>query len=189
MLRDLRLDFNLLLALGIVAPNVNRSFKSKLAEELQKGGATLFLDIGTCSIHIANNAFLEGIKCLKDNVNVDQFAIDLHFFFKLSSARREDYRGVSELTDVTTHYVIKHCQTCWLSLGKVLGRIIEQYENLNEYFLKTLPTLPGFIGKNGVNQTERYQRIKNVWASKTALAYMSFIVHVCQGYKEFAVPL
>ena len=29
----------------------------------------------TCSIHIANNASLEGIKCLKDNVNVDQFAI------------------------------------------------------------------------------------------------------------------
>ena len=57
---------------------------------------------------IANNAFLEGIKCLKDNVNVDQFAIDLHFFFKLSATRREDYRGVSELTDVTTHYVIKH---------------------------------------------------------------------------------
>ena len=59
-------------------------------------------------IHIANNAFLEGIKCSKDSVNVDQCAIDLHFFFKLSATRREDYRGVSELTDVTTHYVIKH---------------------------------------------------------------------------------
>ena len=60
-----------------------------------KKGATHFLDVGTCSVHIANNAFLESIKCLKDNVNVDQFA-DLHFFFKLSTARREDYRGVSE---------------------------------------------------------------------------------------------
>ena len=106
--RDLGLDISLLLHLKIDGPNVNKSFKSKLAEELQKRGATYFLDVGTCSMLIANNAFLEGIKCLKDNVNVDQFAIDLHFFFKLSSARREDYRGVSELTDVTTHYVIKH---------------------------------------------------------------------------------
>ena len=32
--RDLGLDFNLLLALGINGPNVNKSFKSKLAEEL-----------------------------------------------------------------------------------------------------------------------------------------------------------
>ena len=122
--KDLGLHLNLLLAFGIDGPNVNKSFKSKLAEELQKRGATHFLDIGTYSLHIANNAFLEGIKCLKDNVNVDQFAIDLHFFFKLSAAKREDYRGVSELTDVTTHYVVKHCQTRWLSLGKVLVRII-----------------------------------------------------------------
>ena len=62
------------------------------------------MDVGTCFIHIANNTFLEGIKCLKDNVNVDQFAIDLHFFFKLSGTRREDYRGVPELTDATTHH-------------------------------------------------------------------------------------
>ena len=137
---------------------------------------THFLDVRTCSIHIASNAFLEGIKGLKDNVNVDQFAIDLHFFFKLSSARREDYRGVSELTDVTTHYVIKHCQTCWLSLGKVLVRIIEQYQDLKEYIRKTLPMLPGFKGKNVVNQTERYQIIMNVLTSKAALPYMSFIV-------------
>ena len=68
-------------------------------------------------------------------------------------------------------------------------RIIEQYENLREYFLKALPTLPGFKGKNGVNQTERYQRIKNVLTSKTALAYMSFIVHMCQDFKKFVVPL
>ena len=87
------------------------------------------------------------------------------------------------------HYVIKHCQTCWLSLDKVLVRIIVQYKNLKVYFLKTLPTLPGFKGKNGVNQTERQQRIKNVLTSKTALAYMLFIVHVRQDFKEFVVPL
>ena len=85
--------------------------------ELQKRGAKHVpnnihnLDVVTCSIHIANSAFLEGIKCLKDSVNVDQFAIDLHFFVKLSVMRREDYRGVSKLTDVTMRYVIRHCQT------------------------------------------------------------------------------
>ena len=91
-----------MLALGIDGPNVS---KSKLAEELQKRAAKHFLDVGRCSIHIANNAFLEGIECLKGNVNADHFATDLYFFFKLSAAKRKDYRGVSELTDVTTHYV------------------------------------------------------------------------------------
>ena len=137
----------------------------------------------------SKQCFLESIKCLKDNVNVDQFAIDWHFFFKLSAARREDYRGVSDITDVTTHYVINHCQTRRLSLDKVLLWIIKQYKNLKEYFLKTLPMLPGFKGKNGVDQPERYQRIKNVLTSKTALAYLLFIVHLCQDFKEFVVPL
>ena len=91
--------------MGIDGSNVNKSFKSKLAKELQEIGAPQFLDVVTCSIHIANNAFLEGIRCLKDSLNVDQFAIDLHFSVKLSATRREDYRGVSELTDVTMHYV------------------------------------------------------------------------------------
>ena len=84
---------------------------------------------------------------------------------------------------MTTHYVINHCQTCWLSLDKVLVRI------LKEYFLKILPTLPGYKGKNEVNQIERFQRIKNVLTSNTDLAQMSFIVHVCQDFKEFAVSL
>ena len=35
--------------------------------------------------------------------------------------------------------------------------------------------LPGFKGKNGVNQTERYQRIKNALTSKAALPCMSSI--------------
>ena len=184
--RDLGLDFNLLLALGINGPNVNKSFKSKLAEELQKRSATH----GYWYMYYSHSKqTFEGIKCLKGYVNVDQFAIDLHFFFKLSATRREDYRGVSKLTDVTTHYVIKHCQNCWLSLDKVLVKITEQYGNLKEYYLKTLPTLPGFKGENGVNQAERYKRIANVLTSKTALVYMSFIVYMCQDFKEFVVPL
>ena len=49
------------------------------------------MDVGTCSIHIVNSAFLEGVKCLKDNVIVDPFAVDLQV--------------CPELTGVTTHYV------------------------------------------------------------------------------------
>ena len=51
--------------------------------------------------------------------------------------------------------------------------------------------LPGFKGKNGVNQTEHYQRIKNALTSKTALAYMLFMyvrVHLCQDFKDYVVP-
>ena len=40
-------------------------------ERLQKRVAIQLLDVDTCCIHIVNNTFLEGINCLKNNVNVD----------------------------------------------------------------------------------------------------------------------
>ena len=48
--------------------------------------------------------------------------------------------------------MIKHCQTTWLSLEKVLVMIIARFENLKVYFFENLPSLPGLKGKNGVEQ-------------------------------------
>ena len=62
--------------------------------------------------------------------------------------------GVSSITKITSHFVLKHCQTRWLTLDRVLVRIIEQFGNLKEYFLMKLSTLPGFKGKK-CNEEER----------------------------------
>ena len=133
-----------LLTLGMDGPSVNKSFAEKLKISLNDEDSTSFIDIGSCSLHIANNGYSVGLKHLKDSVDLDQFAIDLHFFFKLSSARREDYKDISSITEVTSQFVLKHCQTRWLSLDRVLMRIFEQYENLKHYFLVKLPTQPKF---------------------------------------------
>jgi len=170
-------------------PAVNKSFSDKLKTTLNNTDATSFIDIGSCPLHSANNAFSDGLKYLKETINLDQIAIDLHFFFKLSAARREDYREVSSITEVTSHYVLKHCQTRWLSLDRVLVRIFEQFENLKEYFLIKLPTLPGFNGKNGIRETERYQRIKNALTNPVTKSYMSFVINVAQNFKDFIIPL
>ena len=149
---------------------VYKSFEKKLKACLEEDFVTQILDIGTCSLHIVNNAFLEGLKELKNEINLDEFAIDLHFFMKYSAVRREDFVNIVSVMEITAHFLLRHCTTRWLSLDKVLVQIIEQYENLKEYFLKTLPKLPGFHGKNGVEQTECYQRIKSNLNSPGALA-------------------
>ena len=52
-----------------------------------------------------------------------------------------------------------------------------------------MPKLPRFCGKNGVEQTERYQRIKSNLNNLGALAYMSFVVYIAQDFKNFVLPL
>ena len=76
---------------------------------------------------------------------------DFHFFFKYSAGRREDFQDTSNMTGVLTQHLEKHCSSRWISLDKVFVKLIEQFPNLVEYFLKTLPQLPGFNGKHGIS--------------------------------------
>ena len=131
---------------------------------------------------------MEGLKELKNEINLDEFAIDLYFFMKYSAAQREDSVNIVSVTEITAHFLLIHCVTRWLSLDKVLVRIIEQYENLKEYLLKTLPKLPGFRGNNGVEQTVK-QRIKSNLNNPGAVAYMYFVVYIAQDFKNFVLPL
>ena len=99
-------------------------------------------------------------------VDLDEVAIAFHFFFKYSAARREQYTACHEITGVTAKMMEKHCLTQWLILEKVLVRLMEQWENLSEYFLRKVSTLPGFTGSKGISSTARYVRIKGYLQSK-----------------------
>ena len=170
-------------------PSVNKKFERKLLELLEKNESTNFICIGTCSLLIANNALGEGMVTLREVVNLEQFVIDLHFFFKHSSARRLNLKLVSEITDFTVHYVLHHCQTQWLSIEKVLFCVIEQINSLCEYFLIELPKQNSFGGKNGVGNTDRYKRIKDNLNDKSLLSYMAFVVFTSQDFCRFFMPL
>ena len=99
-----------LLSLGIDGPSVNKSFADKLKRTLKANNATSFIDIGSCLLHSASNDFFEGLKLLKDCINLDQIALDLHFL-KISAAIWEDYKGVSSITEINSNFVSKHSQT------------------------------------------------------------------------------
>ena len=124
------------------------------------------------SYSYSKQRFLQGIKCLKDNVNIDQFVNYLQREEKITKV------SWSNRCDNTLRY-----KTLPNPLPQSGQSACENYRTVQK-FEGTLSMLPGFKEKNGINQIELYQRIKNVLTSKTALAYMSFIVHVCQYFKR-----
>ena len=73
---------------------------------------------------------------------------DPQFFFKYSSARREDYKGMEELTNVTAEFAKKHVDTRWLSVKLACVRVLEQWDNLCEYFLTFLPHRKKYLARN-----------------------------------------
>ena len=188
-IEDLNLDLENVLNLGMDGPNVNKKFERELMEELEKDQSTSFISTGGCPLHTVHNGFGKGMKSLKEKIDLDQFVIDLHFFFERSAARREDFKAMSEITAVTVHYLLKHCESRWLSIEKVLVRVMEQFPNITAYFLESLLKTNAFKGKNGVGNTKRYKRIVECLKDISLMSLMGFVVFVAQDFKKFLIPL
>ena len=76
------------------------------------------MNADTCLLHKVHGLFKHGIKSLP--IDIDQFTVDLHGFFKLPSVQREDYKEIEDVTDVTAHCDLRHLSVRWLTLKFVL---------------------------------------------------------------------
>lgn len=170
---------DLLLHLGHDGPNINLSFEKKLQDDIKSD----ILKLGTCSLHHVHNAFRAGLKKLS-SFDVDLFINDASYFFKLSSARREDYKLAEELTDISARMMIRHTSTRWVTMKKSCLRLLEQWPNLCEYFLKFLPSQKNF---RSIANTDRYKRIAAVLEQPIFKAYLCFIAFTAQQFEHFLI--
>ena len=65
-----------------------------------------------------------------------------------------------QIMEVVGKHAKKHCSTRWLSLKFLAVWLLEQWENLTEYFFKFLPKQNNFKGT--IKETSRYKRIIEV---------------------------
>ena len=159
------------------------AFQRKLLKSLEDKSYTSFPLIGTCPLHSVHNAFEHGLKFL--NFDVEQFIVDINTFFKLSSAHREDFRALEEVTELPAHFTIKHSSTRWVTLKRLAVRLLKQWKNLTEYFLVYLPKQSNFKWKNEIKENKRYQCIKESLESELTQPYLSFIAFVSQDFDSF----
>ena len=134
-------------------PNVDKKFECEVASALDECSNIAFLKPGSCSLHKVHTAYHKGIKELK--FDLDQFFYDIHYFCKLCSACREDYKHLESTTNLIGVYVMKHSSTRWLSMKYVAVRILEQWDNLLAYFTDFLPKQNTF--KSTIKNTECFK--------------------------------
>ena len=90
---------------------------------------------------------------------------------------------MQEFTDVISHFIQKHSSTRWVTLRKVYVKVLGQYQNLREYFLKLLPKTSTF--KSMVRDTERHERIKEVLENEASVSYIAFIAFIANDFEIF----
>lgn len=177
----LKIDVNLLLHISMDGPNVNKSFHKSLEQELLEKNGKRILNIGTCVLHPIHTGFSKGLSKL--NFDFNKLSYDMHFFFKYSSARREDFKLCELETELEVKYTLKHVPSRWLSLKKVLIRIQEQWSNLKEYFLNFIPKQKNFTRE--IACTERYQFIKKRLLDDASLVYIGFAIFFAEILEKF----
>lgn len=136
------------------------------------------INIGTCNIHIVNNAFLKGIDVFGNEVV--ELVIAIKYFFKDRPSRLSDYGSCQKKLNIPNHHFIKHVATRWLTLEPAANRIIEQWPAIIEYFLKFIPKKCAHLEK-----TIAYKTIKQLINNKSMLAQVIFITHSAQMFVKF----
>ena len=106
------------------------------------------MDIEICPFHTIYNGFSKGIRVIY--FDIEHFIVDLNSFVKFSSARKEE---AGRNYWAPTAFSLKHSFARLVTMKKVTVRILEQWENVAEDFLKFLPKQSNF-------KMKRYQRIK-----------------------------
>ncbi len=128
--------------------------------------------IGSCPLHLIHNSFKIGIN--STNWPIEEFINDLVIWFRHSPARREDYLKISKTLSNDIGKFIRHFSiTRWLEIGSILERIIEQWTNLEEYFLRFIPTK-----KKASVDKDRYLPIKIILQTKITLIRLNFLVYL-----------
>ena len=104
---------------------------------------------------------------------------------KYSSARMEDYKNMQKVIDYVAWYVLKHCSTRWFTIIKVMVKIVEQWKNFCEYFLKFMPEQKNF--KKEIKDTVHYKWISECLKSKLNVSYLSFVVFLAIDFEKFLI--
>ena len=176
------LPLSRLLQVSSDGPAVNKLLIEKLNKSCKEAGSPGLVDIGPCNLHVVHNAFAAGLKSV-EQWEIEEFLLDIYHWFKYSAPRREDYADLQKLLELDERAFQRYVSSRWLTLLNVVGRVIEQYDGLYEYFVKVLPQKePRTCSGNS-----RYQRIVKHLKTKVTLIRLTFIKSVGVIFNDFLV--
>ncbi|CAM4808041.1 unnamed protein product [Rotaria magnacalcarata] len=164
-----------LLMLGRDNPSVNITLENLIDQKLKKLGSGL-LFLGSCNLHVVHNGFKAGLS--STSWYVENVCTDIYSWFKQSPARKEDLADViNDFGDVVEKTLLYFTITRWVLLGKVISRVLELWDPLNEYFLNFLPR----IQKSQLNKNEKYEKIKSNLTSNVVKIRLQFVLFLCEN--------
>lgn len=122
-----KLDLSKLIQLSMDGPAVNWKFFHIVQKQIKDEFDKQLLNLGSCGLHVLNNAFKKGNRVSK--WNLDSLFTALYWLFKDSPSRREDFLKVS----LTKKLPYKFCSHRWLENILVAERTLEIWDDIKKF--------------------------------------------------------
>lgn len=90
------------------------------------------IEITGCSCHLLNLAAEKGADSLP--FQVGELLVDIYYYLQKSSKRKDRLKVLQQLHETEIKKILKHVSTRWLSVGKCLKRVLEQWKPLLSFF-------------------------------------------------------
>ncbi|KAJ8033410.1 hypothetical protein HOLleu_23642 [Holothuria leucospilota] len=103
-----------------------------------KGVATLIKQrnpntyIAGSPCHLMHLAAQKGGKCLQ--YQIDELLVDIWYYIDKSQLRHQAIINIQQEHGIEVRKILKHVSTRWLSLGKAIKRLLENWDVLLDYF-------------------------------------------------------
>ena len=174
-LKDLNLQN--LLQVSMDGPNVNWAFLKELECDIRSTygeNSPIFINMGSCGLHIVNNSYKEAAK--STGWNVIAFLRSAYYVFKDVPSRRSDYLRFNKSQSLPLP--AKFCSVRWLENEKII-----------ETTIKIIPNLKNFI--NGVKEekikitSKSFGTMKSCLEDKLLTAKLSFFGYVAHQVTPF----
>lgn len=85
-----------------------------------------------CACHLINLASEKGAATLP--IQIDEILVDIFYYLQKSAKRKEKLQSFQALHNKEAKKILKHSCTRWLSLGRSLLRLVNQWDPLLSFF-------------------------------------------------------
>jgi len=150
-------------SVGIDNTAVNIGARNSLKSRITQRNPSIYFC--GCPCHIIHNTAQKAGEAFAQSCgfDVEDFAIDLYYWFDKSTKRKNDLLKYCEFCDQEYRKVIKHVSTRWLSLQLAVERSLKQYPSLRSYF------------RSSDESQARFVRLKNLFEDPLTEVYLMFL--------------
>lgn len=134
-----------------------------------KAQAPYIYSVG-CPSHLVNICAKTAAKEL--SMSPEELIVDIYYYFEKSAKRREELKQFQDFCNVAQQRVQKHCPTRWLSLGKSLDHLLNQWPAFSSYF-------------ESHSENQKSREIEKRLTDPTMKIYTCFLHNVTQCFDKF----